>query len=92
MSRKGFNQNIVKSYNSIPDTPAISRVGLTQLVRFLVVKLTHPGSNPRFDMGIAFTTNYSFSGRRRPRRQRDALDDRLCESQDQTGSVFRMCS
>jgi hypothetical protein len=47
-------------------------VGLAQLVRFLVVKLTHLVSNPRFDMGVTFTANYSFSGRRRPRRQRDA--------------------
>jgi hypothetical protein len=39
------------------------RVGLAQLVRFLVVELTHLVSNPRFDMGVAFTANYSFSGR-----------------------------
>jgi hypothetical protein len=63
-------------------------VSLAQLVRFLVVELTHPGSNPRFDMGVAFITNYSFSGRRRPRRQRDTLGDRLRESQDQTDSVI----
>jgi hypothetical protein len=47
----------------------MSRVGLAQLVRFLVVKLTHPGSNPKFGMSVTFTANYSFSGRRRPRRQ-----------------------
>jgi hypothetical protein len=41
------------------------RVDLAQLVRFLVVELTHPGSNPIFDMGVAFMANYSFSGRRR---------------------------
>jgi hypothetical protein len=64
------------------------RVGLAQLVRFLVVELTHPGSNPRFDMGAVFMVNCSFSGRRRPRRQRAALGDRLYESQDQTDSVF----
>jgi hypothetical protein len=45
------------------------RVDLVQLVRFLVVELTHPDSNPRFDMSVSFTGNYSFSGRRRPRRQ-----------------------
>jgi hypothetical protein len=45
-----------------------------------VVELIHPGSNPRFDMRVAFTANYSFSGRRHPRRQRDAFDDRLRES------------
>jgi hypothetical protein len=56
------------------------------------MKLTHPGSNPRFDMGIVFMTNYSFSGRQHPHQQRGALVDRLRESQDQADSVFRMCS
>jgi hypothetical protein len=28
----------------------MSRVGLAQLIRFLVVKLTHSRSNPKFDM------------------------------------------
>jgi hypothetical protein len=50
-------------------------VGLAQLVRFLVVELTHLGLNPRFNMGVTFMTNYSFSGRRRPRQQRGALGD-----------------
>jgi hypothetical protein len=67
-------------------------VDLAQLARFLVVELTHPGSNVRFDMSVTFTTNYSFSGRRRPRRQRCVFGDRLRKSQDQAGSVFRMCS
>jgi hypothetical protein len=31
------------------------RVGLAQLVRFLVVELTHPGLNHRFDMDVACT-------------------------------------
>jgi hypothetical protein len=30
------------------------------------VELIHPGLNLIFDMGITFTANYSFSGRRRP--------------------------
>jgi hypothetical protein len=42
------------------------RVGLVQLVRFLMVELIHTCSNPRFNIGVAFTTNYYFSGRRRP--------------------------
>jgi hypothetical protein len=42
------------------------RVTLAQLIRFLVVELTHSNSNPRFDMGAAFTANYSFSERRHP--------------------------
>jgi hypothetical protein len=37
-------------------------VGLTQLVRLLMVKLTHSYSNLIFDMSVTFTTNYSFSG------------------------------
>jgi hypothetical protein len=43
-------------------------------------------------MGVVFTANYFFSGRRRPRRQQCVLGDRLHKSQDQVGSVFRMCS
>jgi hypothetical protein len=29
-----------------------------------VIELTHTGLNLRFDMGVAFTANYSFSGKR----------------------------
>jgi hypothetical protein len=53
---------------------------------FLVVELTHPYSNPRFDMGVTFTTNYSFNERQRP--HRDILNDRFREPQDQISSVF----
>jgi hypothetical protein len=59
------------------------------VIRFLVVELIYSGSNSRFDMGVAFTINYSFSRRRRPRRQQDVLDDWLHKSQDQAGSSFR---
>jgi hypothetical protein len=38
-------------------------VGLAQLVRFLVVKLTHTFLNLRFNMDVIFMTNYSFSWR-----------------------------
>jgi hypothetical protein len=69
-----------------------SRVSLVQLVRFLMVKLTHSVSNHIFDIGVIFMTNYSFSRRRCPRRQRGALDDRFCKSQDQVNSFFQMCS
>jgi hypothetical protein len=44
-------------------------LGLAQLVRFIVLELTHTGLNHRFDMGIIFMVNYSFSGTRRPYRQ-----------------------
>jgi hypothetical protein len=42
------------------------RVGLAQLVRFLVVELIHPDSNPIFDVGVVFKTNYFFNRRRHP--------------------------
>jgi hypothetical protein len=51
------------------------RVGLAQLVKFLVVELTHLVLNSIFDMIIIFTVNYFFSRRRRPHRQRVAFDD-----------------
>jgi hypothetical protein len=68
------------------------RVGLSQLVRLLVVELTHPVLNTTFDICVVFMANYSFSESRRIRRQRVALDDRVREFQDQTDSVFQMCS
>jgi hypothetical protein len=46
-----------------------SKVDLTQLVRFLIVKLIYLDLNLKFDMSVIFTINYSFSERRRPRRQ-----------------------
>jgi hypothetical protein len=58
----------------------LCRVGLAQLVIFLGVELTQPGSNFRFGMSVALMANYSFSGRRRSRRQRGTLGDRLRES------------
>jgi hypothetical protein len=39
------------------------RVGLAQLVRFLMVELTYSGLNHRFDMSVIFMANYCFSGR-----------------------------
>jgi hypothetical protein len=42
------------------------RVVLAQLVRLLVVKLTHLNLNSIFDMCVIFTYNYSFSERRCP--------------------------
>jgi hypothetical protein len=68
----------------------ISCVGLSQLVRFLVVELIYPVLNPKFDMSVVFMTNYSFSGRRRPHQQRDALGHRLCVSQDQYSRSSRL--
>jgi hypothetical protein len=53
------------------------------------VELIHSDSNLKFDMGVVFTINYYFNGKRHPRRQRG---DQFCESQDQVGSAFWMCS
>jgi hypothetical protein len=39
------------------------RVGLVQLVKFLVVELTYLDSDTRFDMSGVFMINYFFSGR-----------------------------
>jgi hypothetical protein len=37
-------------------------LGIVQLVRFLVVvELTYADLNPRFNIGVIFTVNYSFS-------------------------------
>jgi hypothetical protein len=77
--------------NNKTKTEGVSRVGLAQLVRFIVVELIHLGSNTRFDMSVAFMTNYSFSERRRPCRQWYTLGDRLHESQDQVVIVFQRC-
>jgi hypothetical protein len=39
------------------------RVGLAQLIRCLMVELTHPGLNHVFNITVVFTVNYSFSER-----------------------------
>jgi hypothetical protein len=44
----------------------MTTVVITQLIRFVVVKLNYLGLNFRFNMCVIFTANYSFSGRRRP--------------------------
>jgi hypothetical protein len=63
--RKTFNPHIFFEVSPIflPRKNFFRRVGLAQLVRFLVVKLTYTGSNLRFDMSVVFMINYSFSGR-----------------------------
>jgi hypothetical protein len=53
--------------------------------------LLYPGLNHRFDMGVTYTVNYFFSGRRCSRRQRDVLDDRLHKFQYQPNLVFQTC-
>jgi hypothetical protein len=69
-----FFKNHIRSYSSIValilnimivqidlETTLPYRVGLAQLVRFLVMKLIYLSSNSRFDIGVTFMTNYSFN-------------------------------
>jgi hypothetical protein len=70
--------NWFKKQNKLISHGSQHNSDLIQLVRF--VELIHSDLNSIFDMSIVFMTNYSFSERRCPRQQRDALDDRLCES------------
>jgi hypothetical protein len=49
---------------------------------FLMMQLTHSYLNPKFDMSVTFIANYFFIGRRHSRQRRDALNDRLRESQN----------
>jgi hypothetical protein len=63
-------------------------VDLAQLIRFLVVELTHSDLKSTFDICVIFTANYSFNKRRCFHRQRCALSDRLHKSQDQADSVL----
>jgi hypothetical protein len=92
MARINDRECLVQHYDdevvTLSGEARIKIKGLDQLVRFLVVELIHPDLNSRFDICVVFITNYFFSERRCPRRQRDVLGDRLCESQDQTDSVF----
>jgi hypothetical protein len=60
---------MVKYNLKVNNDNSLNIKGLAQLVRFLVVELTHQCLNPRFDMDVTFTTNYFFSGSRRPHRQ-----------------------
>jgi hypothetical protein len=59
------------------------------MVRFLMVEPTHPGSNFRFDMGVAYLRLIILSVVDDVPVDRETLFDRFCESQDQTGPVFK---
>jgi hypothetical protein len=47
----------------INPTTQANQPGLIQLVRFLVVELIYLDLNSKFDIGVVFMTNYSFSER-----------------------------
>jgi hypothetical protein len=65
-----LKENINNNNKTVPliMTHMGGAAGLVQLVRFLVMELTHTCSNSRFNMCVIFMTNYSFSGSRRPNR------------------------
>jgi hypothetical protein len=64
------------------------RVGLAQLIRFLVVELIHSDSDLIFDMSVVFMTNYFLVGDGVPVDSESFLV-RLHESQDKTVQSFR---
>jgi hypothetical protein len=62
------------------------------MVSFLVVELTHPGLNHRFDIDVAYLWLIILSVVGDVSVDSGTLFDRLCESQDQDDSVFQRCS
>jgi hypothetical protein len=63
---KRIHQQILYDFATRPNEKpplSVTRVGLVQLVRFLLVELIYLGLNLRFDMSVIFMINYSFSGR-----------------------------
>jgi hypothetical protein len=58
------------------------------MVRFPVMEPTHPGSNPRFDLDVAYLRLIILLVVDDVPIHSDTLFDRLRESQDQAGSVF----
>jgi hypothetical protein len=62
------------------------------MVRFFVVELTHAGSNPRFNVGVAYLWLIILSVVDEVSVDNETLFGRLHESQDQAGSVFQRYS
>jgi hypothetical protein len=55
---------MVMHKNSISQiTEPLAKTSLARLVRFLMMKQTHPGLNLRFGIDVAVTTNYFFKDR-----------------------------
>jgi hypothetical protein len=61
ISPKRGKKQIIATATSTKDTAP--RVGLAQLVRFLVLELIYLVLNPIFNIGVTFMANYYFSGR-----------------------------
>jgi hypothetical protein len=51
------------SFSPSVKVAAVYRVGLIQLIKFLVVELTHTYLNSKFDMCVTFMVNYFFRER-----------------------------
>jgi hypothetical protein len=62
------------------------------MVRFLVMKPTHAGSNPRFNMGVAYLRLIILLVVDDVPIDNETLFDLLCESQNQADPVFQRCS
>jgi hypothetical protein len=58
------------------------------MVMILVVEATHPGSSPRFGVGVAYLRLIILSVVGDVPVDSETFFDRLCESQDQPGSIF----
>jgi hypothetical protein len=62
------------------------------MVRFFVVEPIHPDLNPRFGVSVVYLCLIILLVVGGVTVDSETLFDRLCESQDQTDSVFQMCS
>jgi hypothetical protein len=62
------------------------------MVRFFVVEPIRPGLNPRFGVSVVYLCLIILLVVGDVTVDSETLFDRLCESQDQTDPVFRMCS
>jgi hypothetical protein len=62
------------------------------MIRFFVMELIHPSLNLRFDVSVTYLQLIIFSVVTDVLVDSNALFNRLYETQDQTGSVFYMCS
>jgi hypothetical protein len=66
------------------------KLSLAQMVRFFVIELIYPDSNPRFDVCVIYLRLIIFSEVNDILVDSEAFFDRFHESQDQVGSVFQI--
>jgi hypothetical protein len=67
------------------------KLGLLQMVRLVMVELTHLGLNSRFDVSVTYLRLIILSVVDDVSINIEAFFDRLHEYQYQAGSVFRKC-